>query len=59
MGYPGENLKEGEIVKGKVVNIEDYGAFLEIMPGVEGLVHERNLMGQYPDQRQRILQTGR
>ncbi|HNP55029.1 MAG TPA: S1 RNA-binding domain-containing protein, partial [Ferruginibacter sp.] len=35
----GENLKEGDIVKGKVVNIEDYGAFLEIMPGVEGLVH--------------------
>ncbi len=34
-----EGLKEGEIVKGKVVNIEDYGAFLEITPGVEGLVH--------------------
>ena len=34
-----ENVKESEIVKGKVVNIEDYGAFLEIMPGVEGLVH--------------------
>jgi small subunit ribosomal protein S1 len=34
-----ETIKEGEIVKGKVVNIEDYGAFLEIMPGVEGLVH--------------------
>ncbi|MEX1202362.1 MAG: 30S ribosomal protein S1, partial [Ferruginibacter sp.] len=34
-----ETLKEGEVVKGKVVNIEDYGAFLEIMPGVEGLVH--------------------
>ena len=34
-----ENLKEGEVIKGKVVNIEDYGAFLEIMPGVEGLVH--------------------
>ena len=32
-------VKEGEIVKGKVVNIEDYGAFLEIFPGVEGLVH--------------------
>jgi small subunit ribosomal protein S1 len=27
------------VVKGRVVNIEDYGAFLEIMPGVEGLVH--------------------
>jgi small subunit ribosomal protein S1 len=26
-------------VKGKIVNIEDYGAFLEIIPGVEGLIH--------------------
>src|ERR1044071_8004449 len=34
-----ENIAEGNIVKGKVVNIEDYGAFLEIQPGVEGLVH--------------------
>ena len=34
-----ENIAEGNVVKGKVVNIEDYGAFLEIQPGVEGLVH--------------------
>jgi small subunit ribosomal protein S1 len=34
-----ETIKEGEVVNGKVVNIEDYGAFLEIFPGVEGLVH--------------------
>ena len=34
-----ETLHEGALVKGKVVNIEDYGAFLEILPGVEGLVH--------------------
>jgi small subunit ribosomal protein S1 len=34
-----ETIQEGAIVKGKVVNIEDYGAFLEILPGVEGLVH--------------------
>jgi len=34
-----ENLAEGNTIKGKVVNIEDYGAFLEITPGVEGLVH--------------------
>jgi small subunit ribosomal protein S1 len=33
------NVKEGEVVEGRVVNIEDYGAFLEIQPGVEGLVH--------------------
>lgn len=34
-----EDIKEGSTVSGKVVNIEDYGAFLEIEPGVEGLVH--------------------
>jgi small subunit ribosomal protein S1 len=34
-----EWVHEGSTVKGKVVNIEDYGAFLEIQPGVEGLVH--------------------
>ncbi|MBL7762995.1 MAG: 30S ribosomal protein S1 [Chitinophagaceae bacterium] len=34
-----ESIAEGQLVKGKVVNIEDYGAFLEILPGVEGLVH--------------------
>lgn len=34
-----ETIAEGGTVKGKVVNIEDYGAFLEVLPGVEGLVH--------------------
>ncbi len=33
------DIEENATVKGKVVNIEDYGAFLEITPGVEGLVH--------------------
>ena len=33
------DIQENASVKGKVVNIEDYGAFLEITPGVEGLVH--------------------
>lgn len=33
------DVSEGSIVKGKIVNIEDYGAFLEITPGVEGLIH--------------------
>lgn len=32
-------ISENSIVKGKIVNIEDYGAFLEIQPGVEGLIH--------------------
>ena len=34
-----ENLKVGDTVKGKVVVLADYGAFVEIAPGVEGLIH--------------------
>lgn len=33
------NLKPGDIVKGKVVVLADYGAFIEITAGVEGLIH--------------------
>ncbi len=33
------NLKEGDHVTGKVVVIADYGAFVEVVPGVEGLIH--------------------
>jgi small subunit ribosomal protein S1 len=32
-------VTEGAVVRGKVVNIEEYGAFVEIQPGVEGLIH--------------------
>src|SRR5687768_1706951 len=35
----GDTITEGSVVKGKIVNVEDYGAFLEITPGVEGLIH--------------------
>lgn len=34
-----ENLNVGDKVKGKVVVLADYGAFVEIAPGVEGLIH--------------------
>ncbi|PVX59293.1 30S ribosomal protein S1 [Hallella colorans] len=34
-----ENLKVGDHIKGKVVVIADYGAFVEVQPGVEGLIH--------------------
>lgn len=33
------DLAVGSRVKGKIVNVADYGAFLEIQPGVEGLIH--------------------
>ena len=34
-----KDLKEGDVINGKVSVIADYGAFIEIYPGVEGLVH--------------------
>ena len=34
-----EELQVGSKVEGKIVNVADYGAFLEILPGVEGLIH--------------------
>ncbi len=41
--HPWESLDPsidvGSRIKGKIVNVADYGAFLEIMPGVEGLIH--------------------
>ena len=33
------NLKVGDHIKGKVILIADYGAFVEVAPGVEGLIH--------------------
>ncbi|EAY29033.1 30S ribosomal protein S1 [Microscilla marina] len=41
--HPWESLPEeiqvGTKVKGRIVNVADYGAFLEVIPGVEGLIH--------------------
>ncbi len=41
--HPWENVKdkynEGDVVKGKVVNISDYGSFIELEKGIEGLIH--------------------
>ncbi len=34
-----DSIKVGDKVKGKVVVVADYGAFVEIKPGVEGLIH--------------------
>ncbi|HOR11430.1 MAG TPA: 30S ribosomal protein S1 [Bacteroidales bacterium] len=35
----GDNITIGTVVKGRVVVIADYGAFVEVQPGVEGLIH--------------------
>jgi small subunit ribosomal protein S1 len=34
-----EDIQVGSKVTGRIVNVADYGAFLEILPGVEGLIH--------------------
>jgi small subunit ribosomal protein S1 len=42
-----QNIKEGQKVTGKVARIQNFGAFVEIMPGVDGLIHISNMaLGQ-------------
>jgi small subunit ribosomal protein S1 len=38
-----EKVREGEVISGKVVSIQQFGAFVEVSPGVEGLVHVSQL----------------
>ncbi|MEI2608969.1 MAG: S1 RNA-binding domain-containing protein [Candidatus Promineifilaceae bacterium] len=38
-----EDYKQGQLVEGKITRIVDYGAFVEIAPGVEGLLHVSQL----------------
>ena len=53
------DLKEGDHVKGKVVLITDYGAFVEIIPGVEGLIHVSEMSwGQHLRSPQDFLEVG-
>ena len=53
------NLKVGDHVKGKVVVIADYGAFVEIQPGVEGLIHVSEMSwSQYLRSAQEFLHVG-
>ncbi|MBQ9624478.1 MAG: bifunctional 4-hydroxy-3-methylbut-2-enyl diphosphate reductase/30S ribosomal protein S1, partial [Clostridia bacterium] len=35
----GEKYKEGDVIKGKVVRVLDFGAFVELEPGIDGLIH--------------------
>ena len=53
------NLKVGDHVKGKVVVIADYGAFVEIQPGVEGLIHVSEMSwSQHLRSAQEFLEVG-
>jgi small subunit ribosomal protein S1 len=53
------NLKVGDNVKGKVVVLADYGAFIEIAPGVEGLIHVSEMSwSQHLRSAQEFLKVG-
>lgn len=53
------NLKVGDVVKGKVVVMADYGAFVEIAPGVEGLIHVSEMSwSQHLRSAQEFLKVG-
>ncbi|NBC83208.1 MAG: 30S ribosomal protein S1 [Bacteroidetes bacterium] len=54
-----ENLNVGDKVKGKVVVMADYGAFIEIAPGVEGLIHVSEMSwSQHLRSAQEFLKVG-
>lgn len=53
-----EKYPEGTIVKGKVTRLKAFGAFIEIEPGVEGLVHISQVSHTYVDNIAHALQEG-
>ena len=53
------DLKVGDHIKGKVVVIADYGAFVEVQPGVEGLIHVSEMSwSQHLRSAQEFLKVG-
>jgi small subunit ribosomal protein S1 len=54
----GLGILEGQIVRGKVTRIMDFGAFVELTPGVEGLVHVSEISYEKVSHPRRVLQEG-
>jgi small subunit ribosomal protein S1 len=53
-----DTLRAGSVVRGKVTRIEKFGAFVEISPGLEGLVHVSNLSRKRVEDVSEFLKTG-
>lgn len=60
--HPWDNIQErykaGDIVTGKVVRLVDFGAFVELEPGVEGLVHVSQIAYTHVEKPQDVLEEG-
>lgn len=56
----GETLREGEVVGGRVVRLTDFGAFVTLQPGIDGLVHISELSAHRatPETLKEILKPG-
>ncbi len=55
IGFP---FKEGDVISGKVTRLMDFGAFVEVAPGVEGLVHISEIGYEKIPHPSRVLQEG-
>ena len=53
-----KKLKAGEMVEGKVTRLVDFGAFVELLPGVEGLIHISQLASFHVKQASEVVQNG-
>lgn len=53
-----ENNKEGDVVKGEVVNLLDFGAFVRLQEGVEGLVHVSQISYDHVEKPSDELEVG-
>src|SRR2546423_9768903 len=53
-----ETYNENDVIQGKVTKVVTFGAFVEIMPGVEGLVHISELAQHHVENPREIIQPG-
>src|SRR5207253_2388759 len=53
-----EQHKEGDVVEGKVTKVVTFGAFVEILPGVEGLVHISELAQHHVENPREVVSQG-
>ena len=53
-----ESLKEGNVLEGKVAKILNFGAFVEVFPGVEGLVHINEITDENIAKPSEVLEIG-